>query len=86
MTESQHKMPEERIHKEGDKQEALVTQEMTLPAQLGQFIRARPALHQRILLYSPLGLSRLHREVRGAGIRCTLTQLQVLIQALSKKW
>ena len=81
MTESQH-MPEESIlfdHDEGDEDEPPLTQVSgaSLHDQLGQFVRARRSLHQMILLYEPVWLGQLHKDVKEAGVKCTVKQLQV---------
>jgi len=74
MTESQH-MPEESILYGVDEGEPQVS-EASLHDQLGQFVRARRSLHQMILLYEPVWLGQLHKDVREAGIKCSLTQVQ----------
>ena len=81
MTLSQH-MPEESIlydHDEGDVDEPPLTQASgaSLHEQLGQFVKVRRSLHQMILLYEPVWLGQLHKDVKEAGIKCTMTQLQV---------
>jgi len=74
MTESQH-MPEESILYGGDEGEPQVS-EASLHDQLGQFVKARRSLNQMILLYKPVGLGHLHRDVREAGIKSSLNQLK----------
>ena len=80
MTESQH-MPEESIlygHEDDDDEPPLTqVSGATLHEQLGQFVRARRSLHQMILLYEPVWLGQLHKDVKEAGIKCSMTQLQV---------
>ena len=82
MTESQD-MPEESIlydHEEAEEDEPPLTQVSgaTLHDQLTQFVKARRSFYQMILLYEPVWLGQLHRDVKEAGIKCTMTQLQVL--------
>ena len=74
-------MPEESILYCGDEGEPQVS-EASLHDQLSQFVRARRSLRQMILLYEPVRLGQLHRDVREAGIRCSLTQLQVSLASL----
>ena len=44
---------------------------------MGRRVRDRPALHHKILLYEPVTLGQMYRQVREAGVRCTIAQLQV---------
>ena len=44
---------------------------------IGRRVRDRPALHQKILLYEPVTLGQMYRQVREAGVRCNIAQLQV---------
>merc|ERR1712098_1016874 len=48
----------------------------SLHEQLTQFIQSRPSLMQDILLYQPLWLKSLARDVKEAGIKCKVAQLQ----------
>ena len=53
-------------------------EEETLHNRLAQFVKQRPSLHQTmVLLQEPLWLRDLHGQVKQAGIKCGLNQLQV---------
>ena len=44
---------------------------------IGRRVRDRPALHHKILLYEPVTLGQMYRQVREEGVRCNIAQLQV---------
>ena len=48
----------------------------TLHDQLKMFVTSRRSLYQSILLYEPVWLRQLHKDVKEAGIKVTLVQLQ----------
>ena len=80
---SQH-MPEESVLYGRDEdtepeEEEVLTQRSgaSLHQQLHQFVVRRVSLHQAVLLYEPLWLGQLLRDVKEAGIKCNLAQLQV---------
>ena len=86
LTSSQH-MPEESILFEGDENdgdgddgEGLLTQNSTatLHEQLTQFVRRRKSLYQSILLYEPLWIGQLLKDIKESGIKCKMPQLQVI--------
>ena len=71
---------EERLGEESETEEdvACSQEEETLHSRLAQFVKQRPSLHQTaVLLREPLWLRELHGQVKQAGIKCGLNQLQV---------
>merc|ERR1719495_1423091 len=50
--------------------------ELNLDQQLSSFIRTRPSLHQQVLEYEPLWLHKLHQDIKEAGVKCNLAQVQ----------
>ena len=48
-----------------------------LHEKLTQFVKSRKSLHQMILLYEPIWLGQLHKDIKEAGIKCNMAQLQV---------
>ena len=49
----------------------------TLHTRLAQFVKQRQSLHQTVLLHEPLWLKELFAQVKQAGIKCGVNQLQV---------
>ena len=70
---------EESIREEaGAEEDVPCSQEAeTLHTRLGQFVKQRQSLHQTVLLHEPLWLKELYAQVKQAGIKCGLNQLQV---------
>jgi len=82
LTSSQH-MPEESILFEGDDNDDDETEDQltqnssaTLHEQLTQFVRRRKSLYQSILLYEPLWIGQLLKDIKESGIKCKMPQLQ----------
>ena len=76
MTASQH-MPEESIlyNHEDDDDDGIDVLTRVSGATLHE--KSRKSLHQMILLYEPIWLGQLHKDVKEAGIKCNMAQLQV---------
>merc|ERR1719318_2193143 len=73
-------MPEESImYGQEDMEDCSASQVPTsdnLHSQLSQFLTSRPSLVQSVLLYQPLWLGELARDIKEAGIKCKAAQLQ----------
>eukprot|EP00090_Calanus_glacialis_P022777 TRINITY_DN35085_c0_g1_i1.p1 TRINITY_DN35085_c0_g1~~TRINITY_DN35085_c0_g1_i1.p1 ORF type:complete len:222 (-),score=78.92 TRINITY_DN35085_c0_g1_i1:14-679(-) len=73
-------MPEESImYDQEDIEDCSASQVPTsdnLHSQLSQFLTSRPSLLQSVLLYQPLWLGELTRDIKEAGIKCKAAQLQ----------
>ena len=73
-------LPEESIlYDHDDEEEEELSQAVsgsTLHDQLSMFVRSRQSLYQSILLYEPVWLGQLHRDVKEAGIKVSLSVLQ----------
>ena len=67
--------PAEESMVEGVEEEAVAP---NLHQQLAAFIRARPSLHQRIVVYEPLWLHQFLQDVKEAGVRCSMVQVRLL--------
>ena len=65
--------PAEESMVEGVEEEVVAP---NLHQQLAAFIRARPSLHQQVVVYEPLWLHQFHQDVKEAGVRCSLAQVQ----------
>ena len=78
--EPQDQCVEESLREESEAEEDVPCsqEEETLHRRLAQFVKQRPSLHQTmVLLQEPLWLKELHGQVKQAGIKCGLNQLQV---------
>ena len=60
-----------------DSEAEVEEEEETLHTRLAQFVKKRQSLHQTVLLQEPLWLKELYAQVKQAGIKCGLNQLQV---------
>jgi len=73
-------MPEESMMYEQEEEEeytpSQVSSGATLHSQLSSFLASRPSLHASILQYQPLWLGELAQDVKEAGIKCKVAQLQ----------
>jgi len=74
-------MPEESMMYEQEEEEEEYTPSQvcsgaTLHSQLSSFLVSRPSLHASILQYQPLWLGELAKDVKEAGIKCKVAQLQ----------
>merc|ERR1711909_96913 len=72
-------MPEESMMYEEEEEEytpSQVSSGATLHSQLSSFLASRPSLHASILQYQPLWLGELAQDVKEAGIKCKVAQLQ----------
>jgi len=73
-------MPEESIMYEQEEEEDYTASQVvtgdTLHSQLSSFVAGRPSLHASILQYEPVWLGQLAREVKEAGIKCKVAQIQ----------
>lgn len=71
-------MPEESMMYEQEEEytPSQVCSGATLHSQLSSFLVSRPSLHASILQYQPLWLGELAKDVKEAGIKCKVTQLQ----------
>ena len=63
--------------RDADMEPEVLTQRSGASLQLHQFVVRRVSLHQAVLLYEPLWLGQLLKDVKEAGIKCNLAQLQV---------
>ena len=69
---------EESLREESEAEEDVpCSQDETLHTRLAQFVKQRQSLHQTVLLQEPLWLKELYAQVKQAGIKCGLNQLQV---------
>ena len=70
---------EESLREESEAEDdvACSQEDETLHTRLAQFVKQRQSLHQTVLLHEPLWLKELYAQVKQAGIKCGLNQLQV---------
>ena len=62
-------------------------EEGTLHSRLAHFVKQRQSLHQAMLLQKePLWLKDLYAQVKQAGIKCSVNQLQVKGNLVSHDW
>ena len=74
-----HQCVEESLREESEAEDdvACSQEDETLHTRLAQFVKQCRSLHQTVLLHEPLWLKELYAQVKQAGIKCGLNQLQV---------